>query len=119
MRHYKRTTRAEDFSELKTPSPLEDDTGRYERKAAREDVDRWDEGRQQWTESVSVERRLSVRNTLWKFGLDQTVGALVNTVIFVAAMAGFRGEGWEGAMRHVRQVRVFRMCSRVGADEGW
>ena len=106
VRHYQRSSRAEDFSELKTPSPLENKTGAYERKTAREDVKQWEDSKQQWTEEVTMERRLDIRNTAWKFGLDQTVGALVNTMIFVSAMAGLRGEGWNGALKHMREVRI-------------
>ncbi|KAI9782676.1 MAG: hypothetical protein M1835_003952 [Candelina submexicana] len=41
--------------------------------------------------SVSSGQRLDVGNTLKKFLIDQTLGAAVNTVIFVAVMGGFKG----------------------------
>lgn len=107
VRHYQRSTRAEDFSDLKEPSPLEDEKGEYERKAAKQDLAKWEDDKKQWTEEVKLEPRFDVKNTAWKFALDQTIGALVNTVIFVAGMAGLRGEGWKSAIDHIRLVRSY------------
>lgn len=42
-------------------------------------------------------------NTLKKFGLDQTLGALVNTTIFVAAFAAMKGRNTQGIQRDVRR----------------
>lgn len=122
MIHYKKSTRASDFTDLASPSPLETEKGEDERKAAQEvgwmtvsgdhakepnvkqELKRWESTRDEWTEEVKYEPHLDWRNTLTKFGLDQTLGALVNTIIFVGGMAGLRGEGWDGAVMHIRQV---------------
>lgn len=42
-------------------------------------------------EGQGGETRLSKRNTAKKFALDQLLGAPVNTLMFLAAMGGFRG----------------------------
>ncbi|KAF2453425.1 putative integral membrane protein, Mpv17/PMP22 family [Lineolata rhizophorae] len=47
--------------------------------------------------------RLNVRNTAAKFALDQTVGAVVNTVMFIVVMAALAGKGWEGITRSVKE----------------
>ncbi len=49
-------------------------------------------------------KKLNIRNTAMKFALDQTVGALVNTVVFIAVMSAFRGVGRAQIMGMVRQV---------------
>jgi len=41
------------------------------------------------------QKKLNIKNTAIKFGLDQTIGALVNTVVFIAGMAALRGQGLE------------------------
>ncbi|KAK0110029.1 hypothetical protein ONS95_002690 [Cadophora gregata] len=45
-----------------------------------------------------LESKLSIRNTLIKFLLDQTIGATVNTLLFSLVFAGFRGEGYKEAV---------------------
>ena len=40
---------------------------------------------------VEVEERLNVRNTLVKFGLDQTVGAVVNVGVYIGGTRLLRG----------------------------
>ena len=40
---------------------------------------------------VEVEERLNVRNTLVKFGLDQTVGAVVNVGAYIGGTRLLRG----------------------------
>ncbi|KAI4215500.1 MAG: hypothetical protein LQ351_001969 [Letrouitia transgressa] len=40
---------------------------------------------------ITIKRRLNVRNTLVKVGLDQTIGALVNTSAYVGAVQLLRG----------------------------
>jgi len=49
-------------------------------------------------------KKLNIRNTAMKFALDQTVGALVNTVAFIAVMSAFRGVGRAQIMGMVQQV---------------
>ena len=94
------------YDDLKQPSPLETDEGRKERIQAKEDLKEWEKENVQWKEEVSMKRTMSWRNTLAKFVLDQTIGALVNTIVFNAAMPGLRGEGWEGCMNGVKQVSL-------------
>jgi protein Mpv17 len=43
------------------------------------------------TKEIVPEKRLNKRNTAIKFLLDQSVGALFNTVVFIAGMAAMRG----------------------------
>ena len=42
-----------------------------------------------------VKKQLSIRNTAVKFLLDQTLGALVNTVLFIMGIALLRGQSWQ------------------------
>lgn len=46
-----------------------------------------------------VKKKLSIRNTIVKFLLDQSIGAAVNTVMFIMGIAMLRGQsleaGWE------------------------
>ncbi|KAI9056198.1 hypothetical protein LZ554_001126 [Drepanopeziza brunnea f. sp. 'monogermtubi'] len=46
-----------------------------------------------------LESRLSVKNTLAKFTLDQTIGAAMNTFLFSLVFAGFRGAGFAEAVQ--------------------
>ena len=55
--HYQRSTHAEDFSDLKEPSPLETEEGEEERKAAKDELERWEESKGDWTEEVQTETR--------------------------------------------------------------
>ena len=48
-------------------------------------------------------------NTARKLLFDQTLGAFVNTVAFVAAMAAFKGKGMKGVLRDVERVRCWLM----------
>lgn len=50
------------------------------------------------------QKKLNIRNTAIKFGLDQTIGALANTVLFIAGMAALRGEGLEQIWAEVQRV---------------
>ncbi|EPE26599.1 hypothetical protein GLAREA_02512 [Glarea lozoyensis ATCC 20868] len=50
-----------------------------------------------------LETKLSVPNTLIKFMLDQTIGAAVNTLLFSAAIAGFKGATYQQAVWTARQ----------------
>ncbi|EXJ86501.1 hypothetical protein A1O3_03452 [Capronia epimyces CBS 606.96] len=56
--------------------------------------------------SVGGERMLHKPNTARKFLFDQTLGAFVNTLAFVAAMAAFKGKGWRGVQREVERDLV-------------
>lgn len=40
---------------------------------------------------VEVEKKLDVRNTLIKFGLDQTIGAVVNVTLYIGGTRWLRG----------------------------
>lgn len=46
---------------------------------------------------------LNKRNTAIKFTLDQTIGAAVNTVLFLGGMALLRGQPWDEAVRQCRE----------------
>ncbi|KAL9053085.1 MAG: hypothetical protein Q9162_005007 [Coniocarpon cinnabarinum] len=99
---YKHSTHASDFSDLKEPSGLETEDGENERRAAKEELKRWESTRDSWTDVVETKRGLDYRNTAIKFLLDQTLGALVNTILFVGGIAGLKGEGREAVFAHVR-----------------
>lgn len=43
----------------------------------------------------NVKKQLSIKNTAVKFLLDQTVGAGVNTVLFIMGIAMLRGQSWQ------------------------
>lgn len=83
--------------------------------------------REQWVETVQMEQRLDKRNTACKFVLDQTLGAFVNTVIFLAAMAALEGKGRHEILAAVAEVSCLhylvdrveekadeRVCSALG-----
>ena len=57
-----------------------------------------------WTEEIRVERRLDITNTAAKFLLDQTLGAAVNTVFFIAVMAALNGASSQEVMTAVKKV---------------
>jgi len=42
-----------------------------------------------------AKKQLSIRNTIIKFLLDQTIGAAVNTVMFIMGIAMLRGQNWQ------------------------
>jgi protein Mpv17 len=46
-----------------------------------------------------LESKLSISNTIFKFILDQTVGAAVNTLLFSLVFAGFNGAGYAEAIQ--------------------
>lgn len=48
--------------------------------------------------------RLDKLNTARKFTLDQTLGAYVNTVLFIAAMSAFKGKDFRGIYRDLQRV---------------
>jgi len=51
-------------------------------------------------------QRLNKLNTAKKFVLDQTIGAAVNTILFVAAMGTFKGKDGTTITRECRRVRT-------------
>ncbi|KAI9675286.1 MAG: hypothetical protein M1817_001188 [Caeruleum heppii] len=50
------------------------------------------------------EPTLNIANTAKKFALDQTLGAAVNTILFIAVMAGLRGSSGPEIMDAIRQA---------------
>lgn len=50
-----------------------------------------------------TEKKLNLPNTAIKFILDQTLGAAVNTIIFIASMDLLRGETLEFAIQHCKR----------------
>ncbi|KAG4438004.1 hypothetical protein IFR05_006505 [Cadophora sp. M221] len=50
-----------------------------------------------------LESKLSIKNTLVKFLLDQTISASVNTILFSLVFAGFRGAGYMEAMEVAKE----------------
>ncbi|KIW27131.1 uncharacterized protein PV07_06900 [Cladophialophora immunda] len=55
--------------------------------------------------------QLHIPNTLRKFLFDQTLGAFVNTVAFVAAMAAFKGKSAKAVRREVERDVIPLMIS--------
>lgn len=53
---------------------------------------------------VEVEKRLNVRNTLIKLGLDQTIAAVVNVVTYIGGSRALRGLPLEECWMAVREV---------------
>ncbi|KAK3056616.1 hypothetical protein LTR09_002409 [Extremus antarcticus] len=47
--------------------------------------------------AIKSEKRLNVTNTAIKFGLDQTIGATVNTLLFIAGIDLLRGRSFDAA----------------------
>ena len=55
------------------------------------------------SEKTSAKKQLNIRNTGTKFALDQTLGAAVNTLLFLAGMALLRGQSWSTAVGECRE----------------
>lgn len=55
-------------------------------------------------EKAPAKQKLSVLNTVKKFLLDQTIGGPVNTVLFIATMAGLRGLAVDEVIATVKSV---------------
>lgn len=55
-------------------------------------------------QSIPVEKKLDIRNTATKFLLDQTLGAAINTALFLVVLELLRGRGLEKCMEVLRQV---------------
>lgn len=49
-------------------------------------------------------KKLNIKNTAIKFSLDQTLGAVFNTVLFIAGIGALRGEGLGKIISSVRSV---------------
>ena len=52
--------------------------------------------------SEIFESKLSIRNTLIKFFLDQTIGAGVNTIMYLLGFGGISGKTWDESMLSVK-----------------
>jgi len=52
---------------------------------------------------ITSGKRLNVRNTAIKFALDQTLGALINTVLFIAGMGLLKGQSVDLVMEAVKR----------------
>ena len=59
---------------------------------------------------VELEKRLNVRNTLVKLGLDQTVGAVVNVVAYIGGSRALRGVPLEECWVAVREACDTPLC---------
>lgn len=57
--------------------------------------------------NIRVKKKLNLRNTLAKFGLDQTIGALVNVVLFVGGVKFLRGFPAEECFQGIKEVCNF------------
>lgn len=53
---------------------------------------------------LEVEKRLNVRNTLIKLGLDQTIAAVVNVAAYVGGSRALRGVPLKECWMAVREV---------------
>ncbi|KAH9827974.1 integral membrane protein, Mpv17/PMP22 family [Teratosphaeria destructans] len=54
------------------------------------------------TPPAETRAKLHLGNTAAKFALDQTLGAGVNTLLFIAGIALLRGQSWESVQEQVR-----------------
>ncbi|KIW75840.1 hypothetical protein Z517_10585 [Fonsecaea pedrosoi CBS 271.37] len=59
----------------------------------------------------TADTQLDIPNTLRKFLFDQTLGAFVNTVGFIAAMAAFKGKSAKAVQKEVERDTVPLMIS--------
>lgn len=50
---------------------------------------------------AKASKRLNKKNTLIKFSLDQTIGAAVNTILFLVGIALLRGQSWDFIYKQV------------------
>lgn len=60
--------------------------------------------------SVNVGKRLNKRNTMKKFVLDQTLGAVVNVVAFLGGVRLLRGVSLEESLQVVQEVSIAPSC---------
>lgn len=61
-------------------------------------------------------KQLNIRNTAIKFLLDQTVGSLFNTVVFIAGIAALQGETGEVVLERVWNVSC---ASSISSEIPW
>ncbi|KAL2354551.1 hypothetical protein BJ546DRAFT_1026466 [Cryomyces antarcticus] len=54
-------------------------------------------------EKAHAQKKLNVRNTAIKFALDQTVGAVVNTLLFIIGIGALRGNNGSQIMAAIRR----------------
>ena len=59
---------------------------------------------------VEMEKRLNVRNTLIKLGLDQTVAAVVNVAAYIGGSRALRGLPLEECWMAVKEVCGGPLC---------
>ena len=57
-----------------------------------------------YTTDFDGKKRLSKTNTAKKFALDQTLGATVNTLLFIAVMSAFKGKDGKAIIRDCQRV---------------
>lgn len=63
---------------------------------------------------VEVEKRLNVQNTIIKFGLDQTLAAVVNVAAYIGGSRALRGVPLEECWMAVREVCGVTVCVDAG-----
>ena len=54
--------------------------------------------------SAEPKQKLSVKNTVYKFALDQVFGALFNTIAFTGGVPAIQGKSWDEIKRSVIEV---------------
>lgn len=71
-----------------------------------------------YTADFDGKKRLSKTNTAKKFVLDQTLGATVNTLLFIAVMSAFKGKDGKAIIRDCQRVcfSTSRIQKRETAD---
>ena len=68
------------------------------------------------TEKAGESGPLSIENTVRKFLLDQSVGAVVNTLMFILLVDVFKGYGAERVVTDVRRVSNTPQILTSGSD---
>jgi hypothetical protein len=63
-------------------------------------------------QSVTKKQGLDVTNTLAKFALDQTIGALINIPMFIGIMGMLKGESIDQIVNTVQHVRLHPHSTR-------
>lgn len=81
-------------SDLITPQTL--------RTAERQTLDKFE----QTADGKPSHKKLNIKNTAIKFSLDQTLGAVANTVLFIGGMGALRGETIGKIMSSVRSDSI-------------
>jgi protein Mpv17 len=57
-----------------------------------------------YTAGIDGQKTLHKTNTAKKFTLDQTLGAAVNTLLFIALIGAFKGRDGKAIVRDINQV---------------